>query len=163
TGTAELMALTSVSGMSLRPDGEGVATRGNVQLVSGEFFDVLRQQPQFGRLLTPADNVTVGAHPVAVVSDAYWRRALGGTPDAVGRELAVNGAGFTIVGITRPGFFGTLVALRGPDVWIPLQMQSVTRYAQNASSSGSANLQNPWPPQNAIQWVMIFARVPSSV
>ena len=52
----------------------GPSERAMVQLVSGEFFHVLRQQPQAGRLLSPSDNVTLGAHPVAVISDGYWER-----------------------------------------------------------------------------------------
>src|SRR6185436_3733155 len=48
----------------------------NVQLVSGEYFSALRQRPQLGRLFTGADNRVVGEHPVAVVSDTYWKRRL---------------------------------------------------------------------------------------
>jgi len=156
----ELAASTGVVGMQLQPEGEAIGTRGNVQLVSGEFFAMLRAQPQLGRLFTPADNVTVGAHPVVVVSDAYWRRALASAPDVVGRRVLVNGATLTIIGVTRPGFFGNVLSLRGPDAWIPLMMQPTVRYAANASSGNGADLQKPWPPQRPISWVMIFARVP---
>lgn len=157
----QLAAATGVTGMQLQPEGEAIGTRGNVQLVSGDFFAMLHVQPQLGRLLTASDNVTVGAHPVVVISDAYWRRAFASAPDVVGRQLAVNGASLTIVGVTRPGFFGTILALRGPDAWVPLMMQPNVRYAANASSSDGSDLKKPWPPQPAIRWVMIFARVPS--
>src|SRR3954465_2615093 len=86
-GAGELFAATSVAGMQLQPDGEAIGARGNVQLVSGEYFPALRQQPQMGRLLAPADNTTVGGHAVAVVSDGYWRRHLNAAPDAIGRPL----------------------------------------------------------------------------
>jgi predicted permease len=158
-----LAAATGIVGMQLRPDGEAVGVRGNVQLVSGEFFSLLRVQPQLGRLFAPSDNVTVGAHPVAVISDAYWRRAFGSAPDVVGRHLSVNGASMTIVGVTRPAFFGTVLSLRGPDVWVPLMMQPSVRYAANASSDDGADQRKPWPPQAQIRWVTIFARVPSGV
>jgi predicted permease len=157
----ELMATTSVTGMALQPDGEAVATRGNVQLVSGEFFSVLGQEPQFGRLFTPGDNRAIGAHPVAVISDAYWRRAFASAPDVVGRRLTINGTSLAVVGVTRPGFFGTSLSLRGPDVWIPFTMQSVVRYASNASSGSGADQQKPWSSQSQIAWLMIFARVPA--
>src|SRR5262245_32620077 len=88
-GAGELFAATSVAGMQLQADGESIGARGNVQLVSGEYFGALRQQPQLGRLLAPADNTTVGAHPVAVVSDRYWRRHLNAVPGAIGRPLAI--------------------------------------------------------------------------
>jgi hypothetical protein len=50
---AELLAATGGAGMQLQPDGEAMPGRGVVQLVSGEFFTALRQQPQEGRLLHP--------------------------------------------------------------------------------------------------------------
>src|SRR5690349_7473245 len=69
-GRAEVCAYTNPGGMQLRPDAAGAsADRGMVQLVSGEFFQVFRQRPQIGRLLQPDDNVQLGAHPVAVISD----------------------------------------------------------------------------------------------
>lgn len=157
----ELFAATNPVGMQLQPDGDPTPARGIVQLVSGEYFAALRQQPQAGRLLAPSDNVTVGGHAVAVVSDAYWRRRLNGAPDAVGRQLAINGTSFTIVGIARPRFFGTTVALRGPDAWIPFAMQSVVRYSANASNSGNSDRRQPWMPQAEIEWLVTFARVPA--
>src|SRR5437868_1754078 len=54
----ELFAATSVAGMQLQPDGEAIGARGNVQLVSGEYFRALRQEAQLGRLIAPSDNVT---------------------------------------------------------------------------------------------------------
>jgi putative ABC transport system permease protein len=158
-GAGELFAATSIAGMQVQADGEAIGARGNVQLVSGEYFTALRQQPQLGRLLTPADNTAVGAHPVAVVSDGYWRRHLNAARDAVGRPLAINGTALTIVGVTQPRFFGTTLALRAPDVWIPYMMQPVVRYAQNASNNNSADPQKPWPPQTGMAWLNVFGRV----
>ena len=81
-----------------------------MQLVSGEYFTALRQQAQAGRLLAPADNVTVGGHPVVVISDSFWRRRFDAAPDAVGRTLAINGTSFTMIGVTQPRFFGTTLS-----------------------------------------------------
>jgi predicted permease len=161
-GRAEIAAVSRVAGMQLEPHGRGAgnAERGAVPLVSGEYFEVLRQRPQRGRLLTGADNVTVGAHPVAVISDAYWRRRLSASETAVGSLLTINGSAFTVIGIAEPPFFGTTLTLRSPDVWIPLVMQPVVRYAQNASSHDGADTRRPWPPQETIEWLSAFVRVP---
>jgi predicted permease len=161
-GRAEIAAASNMAGMQLEPDGRrGVAAeRGIVQLVSGEYFELLRQRPQRGRLLTGSDNVTVAAHPVAVISDAYWRRQLSAAEDAVGTTLAINGTAFTVIGIAERQFFGTTLAVRSPDVWIPLMMQPVVRYAQNASSHDDADTRKPWPPQETIEWLSAFVRVP---
>lgn len=159
-GAGELFAATSVAGMQLQPDGESIGSRGNVQLVSGEYFKGLRQQPQLGRLLESSDNRTVGAHPLTVISDGYWRHHFGAAPDAVGRPITINGTSFTVIGVTRPGFFGTTLSLRAPDAWIPYMMQPVVRYSQNASNSNTADPRKPWPPQPEMAWLNVFARVP---
>jgi predicted permease len=134
--------------------------RGLVQLVSGEFFDVLGQRAARGRLIGPADNESGTGRPVAVISDAYWERRFQRADDVVGRDVIVGGAAMTIIGVTEPEFFGPFLSMRNPDVWIPLLMQPEVRYASNASSSGSADGRKPWPPQPDIEWLHIFARVP---
>ena len=160
-GRAEIAAVSNLAGMQLEPEGRaGKAERGVVQLVSGEYFELLRQQPQRGRLLTPSDNVTVRAHPVAVISDAYWRRQLSASDTAVGSHLTINGSAFTVIGVAEPQFFGTTLTLRSPDVWIPLVMQPSVRYAQSAASHDGADTRQPWPPQEAIEWLNAFVRVP---
>ena len=161
-GRVEVAAASFVGTMQLRLDGEssGAGERGNVQLVSGEYFGILGQRPLIGRLLTPADNQNLDAHPVAVISHGYWRRQLGGARDVVGRTLIINNTLFTIVGVTTPEFFGTNVSIRGADVWVPLMMQASVRYGSNASSHGNADTRKPWPPQPYVEWLNLFVRVP---
>jgi predicted permease len=159
TGT-ELAAATGITGMQLLPEGESVPARGNAQLVSGEYFSLLRQRSQLGRLLEPADN-DAGARPAAVISDSYWRRRFGGSAGAIGRTLTINGVGFTVVGVAPARFFGTTVALRAPDVWIPFVMQPAVRYDSNVSAHGDANSRDPWPPQRTIEWLNLFVRAPT--
>jgi predicted permease len=128
----------------------------SLQLVSGEFFGVLRLQPQLGRFLSPDDNRTIGGHPVAVISDAYWRRKFNGAADAIGRELTFNGARFTIIGVAPPGFAG--VWLESPvEAWIPLMMQADVRYTQNFSAS-NADMLKPWVPQDGLRWLELMLR-----
>ena len=160
-GKAELTVFIFPTTMNVRSSasGGGSAERALVQLVSGEFFQVLHQQAQAGRLLTPADNVTLDGHPVAVISDTYWTRQFRRAPDAIGRTILVNGSALTIVGVTRPGFFGAIVAGRNPEIWVPLMMQPAVRYAANASNDDSADPLKPWPPQRGMEWLDLMARV----
>jgi predicted permease len=165
-GRAELAAASSVATMQLRParaSAAAAAERGSVQLVSGEYFDVMFQRgqaPQAGRFLTREDNRELAAHPVVVVSYGYWQRSLASASDAIGQTLGINGTAFTIVGIAPPAFSGTTVAIRGVDAWVPLMMQSAVRYGGNASSRGDADTRKPWPPQENVDWLNVFARVP---
>jgi predicted permease len=163
-GRAELFAVTNATSMNVRIAGRSdaaAAERGLVTLVSGEYFSVLRQHPQAGRLIEPSDNAP-GANPVAVISDAYWERRFRRAADVVGREIIIGGTSLSIVGVTTPEFFGPFVAMRNPDVFVPLMLQPSIRYAFNASNSGNADPRKPWPPQPDIEWLHVFARVPQS-
>ncbi|HYB94576.1 MAG TPA: ABC transporter permease [Vicinamibacterales bacterium] len=138
----------------------GEPSSANMQLVSGEFFDVMRLRTSIGRLFTADDNRTLGGHPIAVIADSYWRRHFNGAADIVGRDLSLNGARFTIVGVAPPGFSG--VWLESPvDVWIPLAMQAQVRYIGNFSAN-NANLDQPWMPQEGIRWIELLVRAGSA-
>ncbi len=159
-GVADLSVSSSVVRM-LVTDGPAAAPTpddvGRVQLVSGEYFAVLGTTAQVGRLLGPSDNRTLDAHPVAVLSDAFWTRRFGRRPDIVNRSITVNGAALTVIGVTAPGFFGTVADTR-PDVWLPVMMQSAVRYANNADVE-DGDLRQPWVPQPEIAWLTLLARV----
>jgi predicted permease len=149
-----LAATSRVSRMRLPSDGEPQSA--SVQLVTGEFFGVLQVAPQLGRVLTPDDNRTLGGHPVAVISDAFWRRRFAAATDVIGRDITFNGVHFTIVGVTPAGFAG--VWLESPvEAWIPVMMQADVKYMQNYSSSGQDALK-PWVPQDGIRWLDVITR-----
>jgi predicted permease len=93
-----------------------------VQLVSGSYFPVLGVSAGLGRVLTEADDQNVGAHPVAVVSYAWWQQRLAGNPSAVGQTITIDNTAYTIVGVAPRDFFGTTVG-SAPDLWIPLAME----------------------------------------
>ena len=93
----------------------------NVQLVSGTYFPTLGVQAQIGRLLSDADDNSEGDHPVAVVSQAWWKRSLAKDPAVLGRKLKIDSTIFSIVGVAPAEFFGTEVG-EAPDIWIPLSM-----------------------------------------
>jgi putative ABC transport system permease protein len=107
------------SGVNLT-DG-GVTERVRGELVSGNYFDVLGVGPAAGRVLATQDDQTPGAHPVLVLSYAFWQRRFSGSQDVVGLTLSVNGTPFTVVGVARRGFFGTRPGF-GPDIWATLMM-----------------------------------------
>ncbi len=91
-------------------------------VVSGNYFDVLGVRPAHGRFFLPAEDNTPGAQPVAVVSYGLWQRRFGGDPNVVGRNVALNGQPFTIVGVA-PQNFNSTVPLYAPDVFVPVMMQ----------------------------------------
>ena len=93
--------------------------------VSGDFFSTLglHTSPGGGRLLQRGDDRR-GCAPVAVVSDAFARRELGGVASAVGRPLSLDGHPFDVVGVVEPSFFGMEVG-SSVDVYVPLCTQTI--------------------------------------
>jgi predicted permease len=163
-GRAEAFVTTNPTTMQVRlprRSDAAAAERSMVQLVSGEFFGVLRQRARLGRLIEPRDNTAPGANPVVVLSDAYWQRRFDRDPNIIGRDLVVGGATLTVIGVAEPEFFGPVVALRNAEVWIPLMMQHEIRYAFNASMSDDSDGTKPWAPQPEINWLSLFLRVPN--
>jgi macrolide transport system ATP-binding/permease protein len=113
-------------------------------IVTGNLFEALGVKPEHGRLLTPADDVAPGAHPVAVVSHEFWRTRFGGRLDVLGREIKLNGHVFTIVGVTPAGFTGPELGIVR-SLYVPMMMQAIAR-PPSAGYSGEMNpdlLQRP--------------------
>jgi predicted permease len=119
------MDVFSVSYQSLRqailPDAGGVEEKVRTQFVSGNAFAVLGVTPALGRLLTPTDDRTIGAHPTAVISHAFWTRRLGADPRIVGQWMQVDQRTYQIVGVAQAGFSGVHPGVL-TDVWLPNMM-----------------------------------------
>jgi putative ABC transport system permease protein len=89
--------------------------------VTPNLFSMLGVQPALGRALTVAD-AQPGAHPVAVLSSAFWRQTLAGDSHVLGKQIRLGGIPRTIVGVMPDTFRFMATA---PDqtnaVWLPLQ------------------------------------------
>jgi predicted permease len=90
-----------------------LAAGGESQFIDGlwtnsSFFKTLSVPLLIGRGFTAADDVRGGgpAGAVAVVSYGFWQRHFGGTAEAIGRTLFLDGVPFTIIGVTPPDFLG---------------------------------------------------------
>jgi putative ABC transport system permease protein len=68
-----------------------------------ELFDVLGVKPRLGRAFAPGED-SPGTSPVAVLSDGLWRE-LGADASIIGKQLRLNGAPRTIIGVMPPGFW----------------------------------------------------------
>ena len=87
--------------------------------VSGNYFDMLKVQPQLGRVLHESDEHGPNSAPYIVLSDAFWRSRFHADPHVVGTTVNLNKHPFTIIGVTAQGFYGTELFIR-PDFWIPM-------------------------------------------
>jgi predicted permease len=99
--------------MSFNLTGGDQPERINGNIVTANFFDVLRTLPAQGRAFT-ADEGKAGAHRVAVVSHAFWQSHAAGDPDFIGKSLVLNNESVTVTGIMPADFkFG-----RDVDLWV---------------------------------------------
>ena len=97
------------------------------EFVSPEYFRVLNVRAQRGRLLLASDDSRAGAHPIAVVSNDFWRNRLQLRSDVVGSTLNLNGQVHTIVGVAEPEFRGLSGAAQ---FWLPTTMASSLWYPE---------------------------------
>lgn len=81
-------------------------------LTSGNYFAVLGVTPAAGRLYADDDEAT------AVISERLWQSRFGGDPSVVGSQILVNSRTFTLGGVARAGFVGTMSTFTG-DLWLP--------------------------------------------
>jgi predicted permease len=119
-GFTELAAWSSAR-MNVSIDGNLEPTTDG-QLVSGNYFSLLGVSPIAGRTISAEDDVVPNGHPVAMISYGYWKRRFGLSPSAIGRDIAISGTRFTVIGVTPPEFFGIEVGA-SPDLFVPVLMQ----------------------------------------
>jgi predicted permease len=101
---------------------DGNAQRAWAELVSANYFDVLRVKPALGRTFLPEEGADKpGAFPVAVISHRLWQSRFQGDPAVLGKVVRLNRRQLTIVGVAPPGFRGSTVGF-AYDVWMPITM-----------------------------------------
>jgi len=110
--------LVAHNGLPLAFSGKGEPEQITGEMVTGDFFGVLRVKPVLGRGFLPDEDRVPGASLVTVLSHSFWQRRLGGDPAVVGRTLTLNGHAFTVVGIAPEGFRGPN-SIFAPALWVP--------------------------------------------
>ena len=109
---------------NLRLTGHGDPQPAKGIMVIGNFFEILGVQPALGSLFT-SDETHHGARPVAVLSNAYWRRQFDSDPSIVDKTIDLNGVSTTVVGVLPASFDYGAVFSPGAkaDLFEPLILQ----------------------------------------
>lgn len=136
-GVEDLIASRAVA-LNLRADGEPRRVWG--QMVTPNFFDLLRLPVLLGRGFTPADGATKDKEPVVVLSFDAWHEHFAADRAIIGRTVTLNGRPFTVIGVAPQGFGGTMVGL-SLDLFVPLTMQRAFMTGDRLNQRGSAFLQ----------------------
>lgn len=91
------------------------AVKAQTTVARPEFFDVLGVPPAMGRLLNSEDLASNSRS--VVISGPFWRGRLGADPNVIGRQLELDGANWTVVGVMPEGAEFPV----GSELWQPLQ------------------------------------------
>ena len=129
---------------------QGTSLSADGLLVSGSYFPVLALNPALGRLLTPDDDKTIGAHYVVVLSHDYWRTRFELNPNLLNQTLIVNGHAMTVVGVAPRDFHGITIG-NDPDVFVPITMRTMM-------TPGFTGFEN-----RRTYWAYLFARLKPGV
>jgi len=101
---------------------QGSADRAWAELVSANYFDVLKVKPILGRSFLPEEGADKpGAFPLAVISYRLWQKRFDGDRNVLGKSIRLNRHELTIIGVAPPDFRGTTGGFVY-DVWIPITM-----------------------------------------
>jgi putative ABC transport system permease protein len=107
-----LDGIASMFGWSANLTGSGDAERLSGMRVSADYFALTGAQVALGRPIQPDDE----QRSVALLTHGIWQRRFGGTLDAVGKTIVLNGDSFVIIGVLRPDFVSLV---RDVDVVVP--------------------------------------------
>jgi putative ABC transport system permease protein len=83
--------------------------------VSTGLFSLIRTPPVMGRAFTAADG-RAGAEAVVLLGHGTWQKRYGGSADAIGRVVRINGKPATIIGVMPAGFKFPA----NEELWMPL-------------------------------------------
>lgn len=120
---ADLLAIGYASRNDITYGSDQDMEKAAIQNVSGSLFPAFGLKPALGRLLTPADDVTPGKHPYAVISHSYWTRRFGRNPSVIGKRLQGREHSLEIIGVLEEGFTGTEPGMI-IDIFVPTMMNA---------------------------------------
>lgn len=126
--------MAAVGAMSLSITGDGEAESLATEIVTEDYFAVLRVEAQRGRTFQAEEHAQRDAFAVAVLSHGLWERRYGADPDLVGRNILLNDRSFTVVGVMPRGFGG--IALN-TDIWVPEASMGLLGFGGALDARGS--------------------------
>ena len=119
--TFAAMGLARGYGFSMT--GRGDAAQLSAEFLSDGYFAVLGVRPILGREFTPADE-TLGASPVAMISEDLWRNRFDGAPNVLGHTITLGGKNYSIVGVIPASLKLQVSNFQVSDVYAPISQWS---------------------------------------
>jgi macrolide transport system ATP-binding/permease protein len=95
-------------------------------LVTADYFSTLGVRPALGRFFRPEEGQGVGAHPVAVLSYALWRRLFAagsrGEAPTPRQTVSLDRHPYTVIGVAPADFMGSYGGI-AQDLWVPITQE----------------------------------------
>jgi predicted permease len=144
-----MAAITGTQDFSVTSGSEPELVKG--EYVTENYFDLLGVGASMGRAFVEEDGKT--QTPVVILSEHLWRTRFASDANIVGRQISLNGFGFTVVGVMPKNFTGTEVGLNR-ELWLPLSMYRVLNppAAARVADPGSTLFEN-----RDSHWLAVFA------
>ena len=143
----DIFAFKDVGRANVTVNGSAQAVQ--LELISGNFYEQMQVRPALGRAILPSDDGAPATGAVATISDGFWQRSFGRSPDILGKVITVNTIPVTIVGVNARGFTGAKSVQSSAEVFMPLSMIPLLR----PSYTGGPLLSN-----TSVFWVQLMAR-----
>jgi predicted permease len=115
---------------------------------SGDYFGVLGARPFIGSLFSAADDDVRAANPVMVLGYRYWQRHFAGDRGIIGRQIMLDDAPVTVIGVAARGFTG--------DAQAPVDAFTTLSFAMR-------NRGSEWSTNSEMNVVEIVARLRAGV
>jgi putative ABC transport system permease protein len=126
------------------------AERISVVRVSPNLFSLLGIEPAQGRLFTARD--AVERQRFALITHRFWQSHFGGSRDAIGASLQLDGAPSQIIGVLPAGF---QIPQLEADVWQPHTLAPEFDAARAASAAGSWFVLGRLSPNTSVEQAQI--------
>jgi predicted permease len=120
-------------GLNYNVETDGALFPSCVRGVTGNYYSALGATPLLGRFIGPADATSTPGTPVAVLGYEFWSSRFGRDPAVIGKVIRIEGASFTIIGVSRKWFMG-MTPGAAPEITVPITAGPFARLTTNRSS-----------------------------
>jgi len=97
----------------------GAPEKATALFTGDNLLRMLGVEPLLGRAFAPGEAAQADEATVAVVSYGLWQRRFGGEADVIGKQVRVDGAPLTIIGVMPPSF---QFPANDVDLWVPTKL-----------------------------------------
>jgi predicted permease len=124
---------------SVRQRGAGISTHGESDsrftlglMASQGLFSMLQIRPALGRIVLPEEDEVFRRDFVAMISYELWQNDFDGSPDVLGKTIAVNRTPLKIIGVMPKGFKGVELMIH-PQFYAPRMLEDSLDFLKNRS------------------------------